>query len=424
MYVVHYKKDVLEKDLNDLYSRFINSKYTTFKDLEKYMDYKGKINEYFSKKQWVMATGDSLSNISEFMNELYKDMFALKQLFDLEKTIKEIIVIFPYNSETLNINILSSLNVSHITDVQLIVFNNNRVKMFIYGVETELEDNPNYFNDYLKYEKISKFVESNMNITNGVMFTMIFDINNLYQFNKINKYMNRKFKLNYYNDIYMEAIGNKIFTSIIDNKIFTSIIDNNFDESQKYLDKHKHEIWTLVNYINYTFREISLHPTIHKRINDFLDWYDEKGREQYKIRMYKNTLYYDLDLDNDEYVDEVREYLSTPKYEIYEYDENGNIINNYYIDYFTKLVKQLYYTLALIITDKIDENGMPEKLNEVERKAVLHYLEKAGDYKNSKELLKKLFNEYIGLSFGEELDVDVTDPSILTLYKFAKLMKK
>lgn len=71
------------------------------------------------------------------------------------------------------------------------------------------------------------------------------------------------------------------------NKLFTSIIDNNFEESQEYLDSYYNDVWILVNYINYTFREISLHSTIHKRINDFLGWYDKQGKEEYKINTCK-----------------------------------------------------------------------------------------------------------------------------------------
>ena len=39
-------------------------------------------------------------------------------------------------------------------------------------------------------------------------------------------------------------------------------------------------------------------------------------------------------------------------------------------------------------------------------------------------LAKKLFTEYIGLGFGDELNINITSPSILDMYQLAKLIKK
>ena len=358
MYIVKYDRDIFAVDMvqfRDLISRtrgpptLLQGYGSTIGEFDKFMDYNGDMSDYFTKKQWTKYIGQInwINYITgNHVNSLLKSMNNLSIYFNNNRNIKSVTIIYPYDTKSANIEIVRSTEISHISHIILETSVDDKVLFHIYGVDVELRNNPNIL-DVPKIQIITK-------ITDIVKFEMIFEVDNMYQYRKLKEYIVGRFGISLKYEIYTEAIG--LDPNLLVIKLFTSLIDNDFVESQKYLDTHKHDISTSINYINYTIRIKELHPIIHQRINDFLDWYDETGKKKFDIEKF----IYKLDEDSKKHYS--IEPTRRVNYRIYEFD--GNSMNTYLTSDPTKLIEQLYYTLALIVMEKTDEQGNPEILNE------------------------------------------------------------
>lgn len=162
---------------------------------------------------------------------------------------------------------------------------------------------------------------------------------------------------------------------------------------------------SLINMINLVGSDVKYYELIHDLINRFLDEY-EKNSETGRI------YHYVPDVGN----------MPNP-FNIYVYDINKQLINEYEEYNEKKLINQIYYTLANIIMSKTDERGRVMVLTDEEKRAVLEYLYRSKDYNDSKKLLNSLFNSFIGRTIDNQIDIDFDD-LIGSLYMLGKMIPK
>ena len=82
------------------------------------------------------------------------------------------------------------------------------------------------------------------------------------------------------------------------------------------------------------------------------------------------------------------------------------------------LYYKLNYYLAIIMINQNMSNTLDE------RKIILDSLQFADNYRDAKELKRKLFFQYMGLPFGQELNINIDNPTISDLLELAIILKK
>ena len=184
--------------------------------------------------------------------------------------------------------------------------------------------------------------------------------------------------------LYDQKLSWEILKTYMDNNDYTMSLD--------YINKHPKNISLLINMIDYIFNEYT--GDINYYINYYMDII---------LQWSKNYMH---------------EYNKDPINILY---FSGNIYYIYYPEKrmehkISNLIPKLHYYIATIMIslDMVKTNK--------DKKYILNNLQLADNYKDAKELLPKLFFEYIGLPFGSTLDININNPTIGDMFDLATIL--
>lgn len=344
---------------------------------------------------WIRAHGYK-DNIYDqyYLNELYNVFISNQNLLKIIR----IIPIYerkPINIKSYMIYIYTDDFIIYIIDKdnQIIenrfVFSHNLKEISFLNINLTKINYETYLNNDQKLERI---------------YTKIYKYYKTYP-NKIFKDKRLYCKADIYADYYKQ-----LQWDILKNYILTC----NYSMLSDMIEKEITNLSLLINLINYQEDNNieGMDDTVKQWIERYLEWYNGEGKQ---ILDNCKSVYYvyghtDILNDNNDYMDPEC-YMYTCIIEEHGIYKKSNI-RRITVDNIKILIVQLYYTLAQIMIVN-DEN---DKINK------LKYLELANDYKDAKELKRKLLFQYIGLELGQELNIEIENTGIVMAYKMAKLL--
>ena len=376
--IVHVREQVIQdyknNPLKNTYKYIYNLTVTSTQDIKSYnakndLNYLNQLYSVFTANEKLLKIIRIIPiykrkpiNIKSYMIYIYTDDFII-YVIDKDNQIIEDRFVFSYNFNDLSF--LIYINVSKI-------------------------NYENYLNDDQKLERI---------------YTMIYKYYRVYTNNKIFKDKHLYYKADIYADYYKQ-----LQWDILKNYILTC----NYSMLSHMIEKEITNLSLLINLINYQedYNIEGLDDTIKQWIERYLEWYNGEGK--YIINKCKSIyyVYNNTDIDN-EYMDPEC-YMYTCIIEEHGLYEKTKILR-ITVDNIKILIVQLYYTLAQLSL----ANGI---IVEEDKINILKYLELSKDYKDAKELKKKLFYHYLGFDIGQELNIEIEDTGIIMVYKMAKLL--